>query len=82
MEREHDLWRTHLRQAEWRVALAEQYIAEQVRLIAELERCGEDSKQARKWLIEFEELLCQHVAHLNHIKLQLHGGRQQPSIAA
>ncbi len=79
MQRE--IWEAHLRLVEWRAALAERSIAEQVRHIAELERQGQDARQARKWLAQFEELLSQHVAHRDRLKRDLYGLKQRDDAA-
>ncbi len=60
-----------LRRAEWRVALAESDVFEQVTVIAELKRLGQDAKQARAWLIKLEEMLTERIAHRARLKREL-----------
>ncbi len=61
-------WAAFLRGAELRVALWETEVAEQLSQISALERRGEDTRQARAWLVELEDLLNHHVAHRNRLR--------------
>ncbi len=72
MERES--WEAFLRRAQLRVTLWEAEVAEQLSQISALERRGEDTRQARAWLVELEDLLNYHVAHRNRLRQKLLGG--------
>ncbi len=60
-----------LRRAEGRVALAESDVFEQVKVIAELKRLGQDAEQARSWLVKLEEILTELIAHRARLKREL-----------
>lgn len=66
MERE--ISEPFLRKTERRVALGEMDVAQRVRQIFELERRGEDSRQARGWLVQLEEQLSRDIAQRNRLK--------------
>lgn len=52
----------HLSQAERHVLDGERHVARQRELVAELERDGHDTQQARDFLLQFEDLQRLHVA--------------------
>jgi hypothetical protein len=69
MERE--FWAAFLRRAELRVVIWETEVREQLSRISELERHGQDSREARAWLVELEELLNHHVGHRDRLKAKV-----------
>ena len=57
----------HLEEAERHVAQGERHIVEQENRIADLDRYGHDTAQARRLLETFRFVQAEHVAHRNHI---------------
>jgi hypothetical protein len=70
---EREIWEPFLRRVERRVAIEERGVDEQVRQICELQRRGQDAKQARKWLGQLEDQLNRDIAHRNRMKRFLKG---------
>ncbi len=68
----------HLAEAEKRLALGEQHIARQERLVAELDRDGHDTKEAFALLTTFRKLQAQHVAHRDLILSALERAPRPP----
>lgn len=60
-----------LRQSEAHVVLGARHISRQKEIIAELERRGHDTDQARSLLVLFEELQVVHVQHRDRLIKQL-----------
>jgi hypothetical protein len=74
----------HLAQAERHVAEGERHVARQRELIAELERDGHDTVQARELLVQFEGLQVMHVADRDRLRREfasLERGLTQPVAA-
>lgn len=61
----------HLAQAEEHIALGEHHIARQRELVAELERNGHDTAEARRLLTTFEEMQKMHAADQERIRHEL-----------
>ncbi len=61
-----------LAQAERHVRLGEQHLALQRQLIAELERDGHDTVQAKAILRAFEETQALHIQHRDRLRRKLH----------
>ncbi|MEY9199401.1 bifunctional non-homologous end joining protein LigD [Sinorhizobium fredii] len=57
----------HLAKAERHVAEGEEHVARQTNILAELERNGHDTKQARELLETFRELLASHIEDRNRL---------------
>ena len=57
-----DMLREHLAQAESHIAIGEEHLRKQRRIIAELEEHGHNTKMARELLKEFEDVQTMHVA--------------------
>jgi len=66
-----EMARDHLAQAERHVAQGERHIARQREIIAELERDGHDTAQARATLAQFEEIQAMHVAERDRLRHEL-----------
>jgi hypothetical protein len=67
----------HLAEAERHVQLGERIIAQQHKLVEELERDQHDTATAKALLAKFEELLAQHVSHRDRLKRDLAAISQQ-----
>jgi len=61
----------HLKQAEQHVALGKGHVALQQRLIADLERDGHDTTDARALLKQFEEIQVLHLEHHDRLLREL-----------
>lgn len=57
----------HLAIAERAVAAGERHIEREERMIADLDRAGHDTKQARETLATFRLMQAEHVAHRNRL---------------
>lgn len=66
-----DIQLVHLQEAERHVAEGARHIVEQEQRIAELDRDGHDTVQARKLLETFRSVQLEHVAHRDHILREL-----------
>jgi hypothetical protein len=65
------LWEKHLAQAERHVLESEEHAARQRDLIAELERDGHNTTQARQLLDILQDLLTMHIAHRDRLRQEL-----------
>jgi len=61
----------HLKQAEQHVSLSEGHVALQQRIVADLERDGHDTTNARTLLKTFEDLQVQHLRHRDRLLHEL-----------
>jgi hypothetical protein len=61
----------HLAMTERHVALGEEHIAKQKALIAELERKGRDTVNARAFLVTLREALALHLEHRDRLLTEL-----------
>ena len=61
----------HLARAERHVEEGERHVARQGQLVAELERDGRDSQEARKLLRQFEAWLALHIADCDRLRKEL-----------
>ena len=61
----------HLAQAKKHVAMAERNLAQQRSIVADFERDGQDSTEAKKLLARFEEVHRLHVASMERIRREL-----------
>jgi hypothetical protein len=61
----------HLKQAERHAEVGQEHISSQRKRIAQLERDGHDTYEARKLLAQFEELQSMHIAHRDRLARQL-----------
>ena len=61
----------HLAQAERHVVAGERTLAHQRGLVAELERDGHDTSQARALLVQFEELQALHISNRDRLRREL-----------
>jgi Spy/CpxP family protein refolding chaperone len=66
-----EILQQHLFQAEEHVALGEQHISRQRELIAELDRDGHDTKEARQLLATFEQLQALHVEDRDRLRRKI-----------
>jgi hypothetical protein len=67
--------RQHLAQAEAHIALGDRNIVHQRELVAELERDGHDTAEAKRLLASFEELQAMHIAERARIQCELDASR-------
>jgi hypothetical protein len=65
----------HLAQAEQRVALGERHIADQGRLIDEIDQNGRVAAEAKRTLAIFEKLQAVHIAHCDRLLRELETSR-------
>jgi hypothetical protein len=72
MDRE--LLERHLEQAEEHVALGEKHIARQREIVAELEAGRQDTAEAHRLLVQFEEMQVLHVEDRNRLRQMLASG--------
>jgi hypothetical protein len=61
----------HLAQSEEHVAVGERHVADQLALIARLERDGLNSEDAQDLLARFQALLAEHIAHRDRLQKEL-----------
>ena len=61
----------HLAQSEEHISVGERHIANQLVLIARLERDGLNSKDAKDLLARFQAILGEHVAHRDRLRKEL-----------
>lgn len=61
----------HLAQAEAHVALADRNVARQRKLVAELERDGHSTTEAKRLLALFEEILVTYIADRDRLRREL-----------
>ena len=61
----------HLAQSEEHIVLGERHIADQLKLIARLNREGLNSKDAEDLLARFQTLLAEHITHRDRLRKEL-----------
>jgi hypothetical protein len=61
----------HLAQAEEHIVRGERHLARQRELVSEIERHGRDSDQARRLLLQFQEMQALHIADRNRLLKEL-----------
>jgi len=69
MDRE--MLQKHLAQAEEHVALGEHHVSRQREVVAELERAGHDTAEARRLLAHFEQMQKMHLADRDRIRHEM-----------
>ena len=70
-----DVLRADLADAEWRVAESARHVSAQRAVVAELERTGGDSAQARRLLDVLERIQEKHVADRNRLAAEIAAAR-------
>lgn len=61
----------HLAQARHHVAQGEEHVARQTKLVAELERDGHDTSEARRLLAQFIIMQSMHIEDCNRLEAEL-----------